>query len=83
VNTGTSPWSNLDLALKDADHAIECAAAVGTRLPVGEVVLDNLRRAKVFSQEQDRQLDSAASYGIIRCDAGLDFDNEFVKKRDA
>ncbi|KAJ5190067.1 hypothetical protein N7472_009081 [Penicillium cf. griseofulvum] len=80
---GTSPWSNLDLALKDADHALECAVAVGTRLPVGEVVLENLKRAKVFSQEQDRQLDSAASYGIIRCDAGLDFDNESVKKRDA
>ncbi|KAJ5817464.1 hypothetical protein N7447_009697 [Penicillium robsamsonii] len=80
---GTSPWSNLDLALKDVDHAIECGAAVGTRLPVGEVVLDHLKRAKVFSQEQDRQMDSAASYGIIRCDAGLEFENEFVKKRDA
>ncbi|OQD95360.1 hypothetical protein PENVUL_c114G08048 [Penicillium vulpinum] len=80
---GTLPWSNLDLALKDVDHALGCAAAAGTRLPVGELILDNLKRAKVFSQEQDRQLDSAASYGIIRCDAGLDFDNEFVKKRDA
>ncbi|CAI7637160.1 unnamed protein product [Penicillium glandicola] len=80
---GTSPWSHLDLALKDVDHAIECAAVAGTRLPVGEVVLDNLQRAKVFSQERDRQLDSAASYGIIRCDAGLDFENDFVKNRDA
>ncbi|KAJ5289651.1 SNF2-related protein [Penicillium atrosanguineum] len=80
---GTSPWSNLDLALKDVDHAIDCAAAVGIRLPVGEIVLEHLQRAKLFSQQEDRHLDSAASYGIIRCDAGLDFENDFVKKRDA
>ncbi|KAJ6131259.1 hypothetical protein N7523_001719 [Penicillium sp. IBT 18751x] len=80
---GASPWSNLDLSLKDVGHAIDCAAAVGVRLPVGEVVQNHLQRAKVFSHEQDRQLDSAASYGINRCDAGLDFENDFVKMRDA
>ncbi|KAJ5888976.1 hypothetical protein N7495_009017 [Penicillium taxi] len=79
----TSPWSNLDLALKDTGHAIDCAAAVETRLPVGEVILDHLQRAKVYSKEQDRQLDSAASYGIIRQDAGLEFENDFVKNRDS
>ncbi|KAL5355884.1 hypothetical protein BJX96DRAFT_162041 [Aspergillus floccosus] len=80
---GTMPWSNLDLALKDVGHAIDCAAASGTTLRVGEVAMDHLQRAKVFSEEHDRQLDSAASYGIIRRDAGLDFENEAVKRRDA
>ncbi|KAJ5885890.1 hypothetical protein N7504_011726 [Penicillium tannophilum] len=80
---GTAPWSNLDLALKDIGHAIDCAEAAGARLRVGEVIQDHLQRAKAFSQDQQRQLDSAASYGIIRCDAGLEFANELVKKRDA
>ncbi|CAI7642756.1 unnamed protein product [Penicillium manginii] len=80
---GVSPWSNLDLALKDTGHAIDCAGAVGTRLRVGEVIQDHQQRAKAYSKEHKRQLDSAALYGIIRCDAGLDFENEFVKQRDA
>ncbi|KAB8209890.1 hypothetical protein BDV34DRAFT_210035 [Aspergillus parasiticus] len=79
---GTLPWSNLDLALKDVGHAMDCAAASGTNLRVGEVALDHLRRAKAFSEEQERDLDSAASYGVIRRDAGLDFENEAVKRRD-
>ncbi|KAJ5938065.1 hypothetical protein N7454_004407 [Penicillium verhagenii] len=83
VLLGTPPWSNLDLALKDASHAVDCAEAVGAKLRVGEVMQDHLQRAKIFSQEQDRQLDAAASYGIIRCDAGLEFGNDLIKKRDA
>jgi 3-hydroxyisobutyrate dehydrogenase-like beta-hydroxyacid dehydrogenase len=83
LTLGVSPWSNLDLALKDTGHAIDCAGAVGTRLRVGEVIQDHQQRAKAYSKEHKRQLDSAALYGIIRCDAGLDFENEFVKQRDA
>ncbi|GKZ71676.1 hypothetical protein AnigIFM50267_007718 [Aspergillus niger] len=79
---GTLPWSSLDLALKDVGHAMNCAASSGTNLRIGEVALDHLRRAKAFSEEQARDLDSAASYGILRRDAGLDFENEAVKRRD-
>ncbi|GKZ25842.1 hypothetical protein AbraIFM66951_002843 [Aspergillus brasiliensis] len=79
---GTSPWSNLDLALKDVGHAMDCAASSGTNLRIGEIALDHLRRAKAYSEEQARDLDSAASYGILRRDAGLDFENEAIKRRD-
>lgn len=70
---GQTPWSSLDLALKDVGHVMACASGVGTRLAVGEVMLDHLQRAKVYSEEEDRQLDSAALYGVVRQEAGLDF----------
>ncbi len=80
---GQAPWSSLDLALKDVGHAMDCAAAAGARLAVGEVMLDHLQRAKAFSEVEDRQLDSAALYGVVRQEAGLDFESAEVKRRDA
>ncbi|KAJ5333549.1 uncharacterized protein N7506_007332 [Penicillium brevicompactum] len=81
---GESPWSSLNLGIKDVQHGITAAEDVGTRLKVAEVALENMVRAKAFSEAQgDQNLDSSAGYGIIRQDAGLDFENAFVKKRDA
>ena len=81
---GESPWSSLNLGIKDVQHGITAAEDVGTRLKVAEVALENMVRAKAFSEAQgDRNLDSSAGYGIIRQDAGLDFENAFVKRRDA
>ncbi|CAG7991881.1 unnamed protein product [Penicillium nalgiovense] len=80
---GQSPWSNLNLGIKDVQHGISCAQDVGARLKVAEVALDNMSRAKDFSDAHGgRPLDSSSGYGIIRQDSGLDFENAFVKERD-
>lgn len=80
---GEKPWSDLNLALKDVRHGINCAETAGTRLKVAEVTLEHLERAKAHSvQESDRPLDSSSMYGIIRKDAGLDFETVVVKDRD-
>ncbi|KAJ6180535.1 hypothetical protein N7519_010996 [Penicillium mononematosum] len=80
---GQSPWSNLNLGIKDVQHGISCAQDVGARLKVAEVALDNMVRAKDFSDAHGgRPLDSSSGYGIIRQDSGLDFENAFVKERD-
>ncbi|KGO75692.1 Dehydrogenase, multihelical [Penicillium italicum] len=80
---GQSPWSNLNLGIKDVQHGISCAQDVGARLKVAEVALENMSRAKEFSDAHGgRPLDSSAGYGIIRQDSGLDFENAIVKERD-
>jgi hypothetical protein len=70
----------LKLAIKDVGHGIECAKRAGARLQVAEITIDHLLRAQDIAQT--RPLDSSAVYGIIRQDAGLDFDTDFVKERD-
>lgn len=78
------PWSDLNLAIKDVGHGIACAEKAGTRLRVAEVALDHLKRAKKHADEDGgRPLDSSSMYGIIRQDAGLDFETDLVKKRDS
>lgn len=50
---------------------------------MAEIALENMLRAKSFSDSHGgRPLDSSSGYGIIRQDAGLDFENTFVKERD-
>ncbi|CAG8172164.1 unnamed protein product [Penicillium salamii] len=81
---GQSPWSSLELGIKDVSHGISSAENAGTRLKVAEVALENMLRAKAFSEAHgDQPLDSSSGYGIIRQDAGLDFESPFVKERDA
>jgi hypothetical protein len=83
LKSGAKPWSDLNLAIKDVGHGINCAQSAGARLKVGEVVLDHLNEARKYSDSQgQRPLDSSSLYGIIRRDAGLDFESDFVKKRD-
>lgn len=80
---GERPWSDLNLALKDVGHGIQCAHDNGMRLPVGEMVLEHLQEAKAFSDEQCRALDSSSMYGVLRKQAGLEFETALVKDRDA
>lgn len=83
MRTGAKPWSDLNLAIKDVGHGIDCAQNAGARLKVGEVVLGHLKEAKEYSDSQEQwPLDSSSLYGIIRRDAGLDFESDFVKDRD-
>jgi hypothetical protein len=74
----------LNLAIKDVGHGIACAEKAGTGLKVAEVALGHLKRAKKYADEDGgRPLDSSSMYGIIRQDAGLDFEIDLIKKRDA
>lgn len=77
------PWSDLDLGIKDVGHGVDCAAQVGVELTVANTALENLRKAKQWSDANGgRKLDSSSLYGVVRQDAGLDFRTDFVKKRD-
>lgn len=80
---GEMPWSELGLAVKDVGHGVKCAGDVGVRLEIGEVVLGHLREADRYAVEEKRKLDSSSLYGVVRRDAGLDFETELVKERDA
>ncbi|KAI8246955.1 Glyoxylate/succinic semialdehyde reductase 2 [Colletotrichum sp. SAR 10_99] len=79
---GQRPWSDLGLALKDVGHGIDCAEKSGARLEVAEVALKHLKEAKEFSDAHGRPLDSSSMYGVLRKEAGLSFETDFVKKRD-
>ncbi|KAI9051988.1 hypothetical protein LZ554_004242 [Drepanopeziza brunnea f. sp. 'monogermtubi'] len=81
---GGTPLSDLNLALKDVSHGITCAENAGTRLKIAEVALGHLEEAREFSKKQGgRPMDSSSMYGIIRRDAGLEFETDLVRKRDA
>ncbi|EXJ85007.1 hypothetical protein A1O3_05682 [Capronia epimyces CBS 606.96] len=78
-----APYSDLNLALKDVGHGLSCAQNVGVKLGVAHVVLENLNKAKQYSEDHGgRALDSSSLFGAVRSDAGLDFRTDFVKKRD-
>lgn len=63
-------------------HGIKCAQSAGTRLKVVEIALEHPEEAKKYSDSQgQRPLDSSSLYGVIRRDAGLDFESVFVKER--
>jgi 3-hydroxyisobutyrate dehydrogenase-like beta-hydroxyacid dehydrogenase len=71
----------VELAMKDARHALNCAKAAGTRLEVSEVALAHMEKASEFAA--GRPLDSSSMYGTIRRDAGLDFFTDLCKQRDS
>ena len=80
---GTRPMSDLNLALKDVSHGISCAESAGTKLPVADIALGNLKEAKEWSiKNGDRALDSSSMYGVLRERAGLGFESQGEKGRD-
>jgi 3-hydroxyisobutyrate dehydrogenase-like beta-hydroxyacid dehydrogenase len=79
---GERPYSDLGLALKDVGHGISVAADSGARLEVAEVALGHLKEAARHGETRGRALDSSSMYGVLRAQAGLDFESDFVKKRD-
>ncbi|KAI0195553.1 hypothetical protein EV127DRAFT_450913 [Xylaria flabelliformis] len=80
---GETPWSDLNLALKDVGHGVDSAKQAGVSLKVGNTALGHLERAKMYSEENGkRPLDSSSLYGVVRQDSGLDFRTESVQKRD-
>ena len=79
-----APWSGLDLALKDVGHGVDCADKNGVDLKIGKLALENLKVAKTWSEKNGgRALDSSSLYGVVRMQSGLEFETDFVKRRDA
>ena len=57
---GQAPWSDLNLALKDVGHGVEIGARAGAPLPVGELALAHLRRAKAYAEEEEEEEEEEA-----------------------
>lgn len=87
---GESPWSDLELGIKDVGHGIDIAQRAGVELPVGRLALENMKVAKDWAEEdakvhitrEKRKLDSSGLFGVVRKQSGLDFETELVKNRD-
>ncbi|TVY36001.1 Glyoxylate/succinic semialdehyde reductase 2-like protein [Lachnellula occidentalis] len=75
---------DVELSMKDARHALNCAKTAGMKLQVSEVALENMGKAAEFGKTLGgRPLDSSSMYGTIRQDAGLDFYTDLCKERDS
>lgn len=77
---GEKPWSEVELAVKDVGHGVKMAKQGGFGLPVGELALKHLNEAKDWGRREGRMLDSTGLYGVVRQEAGLDFETEAVKE---
>ncbi|KFX97914.1 hypothetical protein V490_02564 [Pseudogymnoascus sp. VKM F-3557] len=67
------PLFAVDLARKDARHAMDLAKTAGTRLENVETADRHLVKVKEHSGEKG---DMAAIYGVVREEAGLPFENQ-------
>lgn len=67
------PLFAVDLARKDAGHALSLAKASGTTLPNVEVADAHLVKVKA---ERGEKGDFAGIYGVMRMEAGLDYENQ-------
>ncbi|KAF2668183.1 NAD(P)-binding protein [Microthyrium microscopicum] len=76
---GVEPWSAVGLAIKDVKHGIDLAKQSDVNLPMGLLALDHLEQASAWGDKNDRDLDSTSIYGVVREEAGLDFETETVK----
>lgn len=66
------PLFAVDLARKDAGHAIRLAGSVGVDLKIAKVADDHLKVVKEVVGEKG---DLPAIYGAVRKESGLEFDN--------
>jgi len=66
------PLFAVDLARKDANHAMELAKGQGARMKVMEVVDGHLQ---VVKEEMGERGDIASTYGAVRKEGGLKFEN--------
>lgn len=67
------PGFGVDLASKDARHAVSLAKENGTTLPTIETALARMTAAREYAGES---LDSSSLYGTARLEAGLPFWSE-------
>jgi 3-hydroxyisobutyrate dehydrogenase-like beta-hydroxyacid dehydrogenase len=80
---GEAPFSGLELGMKDVGHGLGVAREAGMELRVAELVMGCMEEAKRVGEERGRRMDSSSVYGVVRQRAGLEFENGFVKERDA
>lgn len=66
------PMFAVDLARKDAGHAMALAKAAGTTMKALEVADEHL---KIVKEQKGEKGDIAGIYGAVRVEAGLKFDN--------
>lgn len=67
------PLFAVDLARKDARHAMSLAKAAGTKIPNVELADSHLAQLKEHAGENG---DFAGIYGVLRVEAGLKYDNK-------
>ncbi|KAI5460992.1 hypothetical protein BGZ63DRAFT_357485 [Mariannaea sp. PMI_226] len=70
--TRDEPLFTAQLARKDIKHALSLAESVGTRMPGLEVVDRNLAKVETLKQESG---DYVGIYGVLRQEAGLEYEN--------
>jgi 3-hydroxyisobutyrate dehydrogenase-like beta-hydroxyacid dehydrogenase len=75
-HTRAEPLFAIDLALKDAGHAQALAAKSDAPLAGLDVVQYHLQQVKEIKGEKG---DVAGLYGVVRTQAGLDYENEVPK----
>lgn len=63
----------MDLAIKDATHALALAEKSGAKLPGMELAKNHL---EAVEEHQGRIGDIAGIYGAVRKESGLPFENE-------
>jgi 3-hydroxyisobutyrate dehydrogenase-like beta-hydroxyacid dehydrogenase len=80
---GQAPQSSLELGIKDVQHGVNLARSKGMELDVAESYVQAAKEAKAWSEQSRRALDSSSVFGVVRSRAGLDFENEVVRERDA
>lgn len=66
------PLFAVDLARKDANHAMDLAKSEGARMRIMEVVDEHL---EVVKEEMGKRGDIASVYGAVRKEGGLKFEN--------
>ena len=80
---GQTPSSGLELGIKDVGHGVNLARDKGIKLEIGELYLGAADEAKAYGDKKGRKCDSSSVFGIVRQRAGLDFETDRVKERDA
>jgi 3-hydroxyisobutyrate dehydrogenase-like beta-hydroxyacid dehydrogenase len=80
---GQTPSSGLELGIKDVGHGVSLARGKGMELRIGEMYLGAAEEAKAYGDEKGRRCDSSAVFGAVRRRAGLEFEADGVKERDA
>lgn len=76
------PLFSIPLATKDAMHAINLTSASGAPgiLKVTQTIVDHMKKVPEVSGKTAGTADFSAVYGVVRTEAGLEFDNRNVSK---
>ena len=62
--------------MKDANHALDQASAAGAPgiLKVTQTIVDHMKQLQATVGRPADKIDYSAIYGVVRMEAGLDFD---------